>query len=527
VPGEVENYDRVAGVGMIDWSRALDIQLAAKNVRTDIFGDWYNDPWDWPEHEWLLANDGRKHVLDALRSTENRRGLTLDVSKENFSVRPAYVFDPVDRLVFQALVDRVSISLVGEMPKWSYSWRLARKDPKAGHYVDMGAEWRDYRHRLNTLSAFFDVAFTTDIVSFFPSIQIDRLINCMYDMAKKSAVTDRLAQLLDGWAHISDRGGLPMRANASSILASMYLRPLDDVLSYHGKAAAKGSLSKYLFSNGTAARWVDDIWLFGRSLVDMRVAQLDAQEVMRSLGLNMNLAKTDVLEGEEMMAKARQLEHSAVDTALLAYEPSFEPLDDLIDRLIANPEQANHTSVRFATVRMRKYLHYDRIDELVEVAPRMPHASQALARVFRESGKASELGDWYAEYLNSKWAKMELAAANLAMIFPATAPPPTVVQEALETKLVSNCSLPMLAIGGYRLANWQPDRARALFREVARRADHPLQRRALALAALTAGESRAWITALLSEFRENAVTLEFLKGRNFAHIKARSEFAGY
>ncbi len=513
---------------MIDWLNVLDIQLASKNVRTDIFGDWYNDPWDWPEHEWLLSAGGQTHVLDALRSSDIRRGLALDVAKENFSVRPAFIFDPVDRMIFQALVDRVSVNLVGDMPKWSYSWRLSRLKPKAGHYADMGNEWKGYRKRLNTLSAFFDVALTSDIVSFFPSIPIERLIISIYDQGRRSTVIERLVQLLDGWSHISERGGLPMRANASSILASMYLKPLDDILQYHGRqAVARGFLAKYVFSNGTAARWVDDIWLFGRDIADMRVAQLDAQEVMRSLGLNMNLAKTDVLEGDEMMTRARQLEHSAVEVALLAAQPNFEPLDDLIERIVAKPEMASHTSVRFAAVRMRKYTHYKRIDELVNVAPRMPHASEALARLFKESGKSTELGDWYAEYVSSKWAKIELAIANFTLMFPAATVPQGVVQETIENKLSSGCSLPMLAIGAQRLAKWQPDRARTLLRELARKADHPLQRRVIALAALGAGESSVWISKLLSEFRENAVTLDYLRERNFAEVKGHAEFIGY
>jgi hypothetical protein len=506
----------------------LDFERAAKNVRTDIFGDWYSDPWLWPEHEWLMSDEGVKHVRDAIRNTEIRRGHPLEVPKENFSTRPAYVFDPVERLVYQALVDKVSVSLVGSMPTWSYSWRLSRNNPKAGNYADMGDEWKGYRNRLSTLSTFFDVALTSDIVSFFPSIPVDQLVNSLYDAAKCNAVTERLSTLLEGWDRISDRGGLPMRANASSILASMYLRPLDDALLHHGRSAAASSfLGRYRFSKGTAARWVDDIWLFGHDVEDMRMAQLDAQAVMRSLGLNMNLAKTDVLEGDDMMARARQLEHSAVDAALLEEIADYEPLDQLVERIIAKPESANHTSVRFVTVRMRKYSHYKHLDKLIELAPRMPHASAALSRMFLESGRSRELAGWYADFCKSPWAKMELAVANFAMMFPGTSVPELAVQSALEEKLLAGCSLPVLAIAGQRLARWQPDRARALFREIARKADHPLQRRVLALAALGANESRTWVTKLLSEFRENAVTLHYLRERSFAPPKDQAEFVGY
>jgi hypothetical protein len=39
----------------------------------------------------------------------------MDVAKENFSARPAFVVDVLDRLVYQALVDRLSVTLIGEI----------------------------------------------------------------------------------------------------------------------------------------------------------------------------------------------------------------------------------------------------------------------------------------------------------------------------------------------------------------------------------------------------------------------------
>ena len=33
----------------IDWSKALDLVQADRNVRTEFRGDWHQDPWGWPE----------------------------------------------------------------------------------------------------------------------------------------------------------------------------------------------------------------------------------------------------------------------------------------------------------------------------------------------------------------------------------------------------------------------------------------------------------------------------------------------
>lgn len=513
-----------------NWIEILDLETSLKNVRTDIFGDWHRDPWGWPEHEWLLSEHGRSHVVQALDSEGIRRVATLDVPKENFATRPAVVFDPVDRLVYQALVDRISVKVIGPMPRWTFGWRLSRKSPVAGKYVTMSSEWNGYRNRLTLLSEIYPAALITDIVSCFPSIPIVRLTDLVCEVAGVSAVAERLGGLLAAWDQVNNRSGLPMRANASCVLASMYLRAVDDVLLAHGNTfAVRGSLflrKSYALGQGTACRWVDDLWLFGDAQGDLRVAQLDLQDTIRTLGLHMNLAKTDVLEGEKMVARARQLEHSAVDIALMDVKPDFEPLNDLIDRLLVAPETANHTSVRFATVRMRRHKNYKRSHEFIAVAERMPHAGAALARLFHDSGCYRDLGSWFAAYVRSTWARMELAVAQLATMFPSGTAPERAVIDALCEKVVSGCSISLTSVTVQRLASWSPGEARTLIREVARSAESPHVRRVLAFAALNAGESRSWVDRLLAEFRENAVTRDYLKERNFNPVSAVADFSG-
>src|SRR5439155_26887009 len=111
----------------IDWLAILDIKRAAANCRTDIFGDWYRDPWSWPELEWL--SDHPDPVVQRLNSSGVRRLAPINVAKENFVLRPASVLDIVDRLVYQALVDRLSVKLLAGCPTWMFSWRLSRQQP--------------------------------------------------------------------------------------------------------------------------------------------------------------------------------------------------------------------------------------------------------------------------------------------------------------------------------------------------------------------------------------------------------------
>jgi hypothetical protein len=511
---------------MADWVNILDVDLAARNVRTDIFGDWHRDPWDWPELEWVAGS--RPDLLGTrLDSHEAFAALPLDVAKENFFTRPAIVFDIVDRLAIQALVDRVSARLLDGAPPWMYSWRLSRANPRAGQYNDMDDEWALYRHHLIRLSVFYDFALTTDIVSCFASVPLKRLVAMVEQRAAGGVLTERLCEAIEQWDGIPRRSGVPQRANFSSVLVNAYLKPIDDRLAFHGALGGNTILARLVPHGAAAMRWVDDVWLFGGDPGRLRAGQLDLQDVARDLGLNLNAAKTELLEGDELVAKARRLEHSAVDVALDQAPPSRAELDQLVARILERPATANRTTIRFATVRIRRIKAWDLLRPLAEKAHLMPQGASALARLFRDSEFWRGMGSWYVSYAESQWAKVSTSVAQLGTMFPTDGAIPNEVADYLERALTARRSLSMFALAAQRLAAWRPDAARLLFRELAGSCHHPQERRILALAGLNAGEERAWAAGLLREHVENRSILEFLQARNFIAVAPGADFRGY
>jgi hypothetical protein len=502
-----------------DWLDKLDLDQALRNCHLDIFGDWYRDPWGWPELDWCASHPD--FVVQRLNSEGVLRSAKLDVAKENFSTRPALIIDPTDRLVYQALVDSLSVSLIGGLASWIYGVRLEIKNPRQGIYGRMDRQWGYYRNHLKAL-ALQRAALKTDVVSFFGSIPIDGVVDQIVARAGETPITRRLEDMLAEWGKIPGRSGLPQRYVPSSVLATMYLGPVDDQLAHYGTRKRKSNL----WLPFRAVRWMDDIWLFGRDVDRLRHAQIDIELVMRELGLNMALAKTDVLEGDQVAIEVQQREHSAVDAGLQGPEPSRDALDDLINQILERPERANRTSVRFATERMRRYRMFDRIEEFAGCAERMPHVADALARLFRDAGVWSDLSDWYVGYATSNWGVIDWSVAQFGTMFPSGQRGPSQVQEYLSGETTSSSSLTVLALGAQRLAAWDKGEARVVIREAAKRNDHPLARRVLALAALSAGDDRTFIRGLLSEFEENRATLTMLKDRNFKKLKVRGDFEG-
>jgi hypothetical protein len=448
----------------------------------------------------------------------------LDVPKENFALRPAIVFDPLDRLIYQALVDRLSVDLVGELPAWAYGWRLSPDDPQAGVYESNRQEWERYRDHLGRLVNYDRAALVTDVVSFFGSIPLQPLTEQIRSV-DSSAVGERLIDMIESWYRSTARG-LPQRSAASAALAHFYLAPLDDILGSRSTMPPGGAQS---IPEGRALRWMDDIWLFGRTLSALRESQLIVQNGMRSLGLEMNIGKTRVLYGEEMMEAALEIEHSAVDEALAEDDPDVEPLNDLIDRILEAPETAERTSIHFMAKRMRTYELFDRVSEICDVALRMPHASDHLARLFRDSGHWMERQDWYVVEARRWGDQLPWSVGQLGTMFPSSSNVQANVTTFLAESITSgNTPLPRLAVGAQRLAAWTPDSARVVLREAANRESHPLSSRVIALALMHAGETRQVVRQILRQSEENAVVLAMLEDTNFRRTATpiSSDFAG-
>ncbi len=509
-----------------NWGSALDFERALINCHRDFLGDWYRDPWGWPELDWILAS-GRTECLFARLNTDGiKHTARLDVIKENFAVRPAVVMDPVDRLAFQSLVDSVSRRLIGSMRPWVFGWRLEVRSPRKGAYAENEAEWGRYRKHIGGLANFFEHALRTDVVSFFGSVPVERVIEGIQSDVGNNAITKRIAGMLRGWDGMHDRSGLPQRSAAAAVLANYYLRPLDEALarynSIRGVAASFAPL-------GTAARWMDDIWLFGRGPGRLRKAQLHLMDELRQLGLEMNMGKTSVLDDNEVVEDAQRIEHSAVDSALSALpkDPrAAAPLDELIDRLLTKPEMADRTSVRFATTRMRANRLFGRVDDFRKKTHRMPHCADILARLFRDSGQWEALQSWYPKYAASSWAVSDWSVAQLGTMFPSSRVGSGEVRDYLAERLIGHPPLEIAGLASQRLPAWDRDVAIESMREAAKVADTPQVRRVLALGSATAREERVRVRKLLSEFEENAVTLAFLDARQYRPVKPKPDFEG-
>ena len=521
----------------IDWANVLDLRAALVTLHYEMQGDWYRDPWGWPELDWLLDHDVDLAVA-RLNATGARRVAKIDVPKENFGTRPAIVMDPIDRLIYQALVDRQSAKLIGKLRPFVFGWRLRSPDPASGDWSHNDFQHAAFRSAIENAAVLSTAALRTDVVSCFASIDLDRLCEMVESRAGSGRVTDRLTDLVRAWGRVAGRSGLAQRSSASAALANLYLTPVDDVLRAHDKrrrnrtSKTKSKSGFRLLGSGPrVARWMDDIWVFGRDPGVLRQVQVELQDSLRSVGLELNHAKTELLEGDDVTREVMHIQHSAVDGALIGEEVDTQPLLELVEELLDDPSGADRTSVKFATRRMRDHQVFDPVPDFAEKANEMPHASDALARLFRDSQHWRELPDWYVEYAKSPWGSLRWSVAQLGTAFPSKVSTKSdrrklrPIRELFGALLADECPLPLTALAAQRLAAWDSDEARSVFRSTAEVSGDPQVRRVLALAAANAGEDRAAIRSMLGEFEENVVTARMLEDRKF-RVPTKGDFDG-
>lgn len=303
-------------MGKIDWTRVLDLKQAGSNLRREFYGDWYNDPWGWPELRYM-ASSAQETLTQHLDNIVSRSITPISVPKEGWGTRPAVVLDIVDRFAYQALVDNLSVDLIGDLSSSVYGWRLPVTGPSKGCYSHQDIQWHNYRAHISDATFEFEVGLTSDIASCFANINTVAACSLIQDKTPRGRVPDALVELLTVMSAASPRRGLPQRSTASAVIANAFLSVLDVILSDHAKestmrltiGAANDPKDEWL----SFVRWMDDMWLFGDNEGDLRSAQRELQAAAESIGLSLNTAKTAVYSGDELRTLALSIEHSAVD----------------------------------------------------------------------------------------------------------------------------------------------------------------------------------------------------------------------
>jgi hypothetical protein len=263
------------------------------NIRQAVFrtiraekSDLIFDPVGYHEFEWLVEKSPK--VLTQLIADYYSPSpqVVLNMPKKGFTFRPIAYLQPMDSIVYQALVDKIIYYKRDYFSKQVYSDIIGKPDENhvfnnpVKHWLEMRDNIR-VRHRRGCEHYFF-----SDISGYFENIKISPLLKqlILFVGRNETHYINYLGVLLETW-HFAKAQGLVQPHPASSILGKIYLSQIDS----HFRNLSK----KY-------NRYVDEFHILSETKSGLLKSALELAQQLRDLGLNQNASKSKVLYGEQI-----------------------------------------------------------------------------------------------------------------------------------------------------------------------------------------------------------------------------------
>ena len=507
----------------------IDLEAGAHLLRAEMYGDWYRDPWAWPELEPANIKDldieedlGVRATSGEYHLTHSPRFHVIEVPKSWLGVRPAVVLDPLSRLLYGSAVLSGLDVFCRSLPEWVCGWRSR----ESGTVERNSEEWQRYVADLPERGE-GGMGLQSDITSFFASVSPQRLRPIVVDSLGRVAATNVIMDVVEGHDSLLTRNGLPQRSYASAILANAYLRPIDDVL-----AAA-------LPNDGVKAvrRWMDDISAEGSEDVLYKLL-MQLQDSARQIGLELNSAKTHLLDVDRSSESLHLDDLREIEVPLhmlrAGYdevpEPEFdtEVLRTLEEQCLMTPQRVPRTILRAVLASLSKYGEFSRLNQWLQRAHYLPHVADSLGRYLRSAGEVDpdlveEIAAWFRTFESSPWNALDWVSAQAALAF-SSSNLPSDVRVVLVRWLRDSMNLQKVSISCQKLAVTDPTLCRTLIRARVDHTDDPQIIRAFALGGLAAGETTETVKALLMRDHHNHLLLRWLDKHGWRAPSAAIDF---
>lgn len=342
----------------------FDPEGSLNRVADDMGQDWVRDTIHRADVLQLITREPDLLVKYFEEGENPRRGLPVPVPKSSLTVRPAVNLRTIDRVAYQAVVDLFAVELMSELPDFVCGW-CYRKNPKTPNdLVSNSTEWHRYESLLeNEWNEGSRFVLTTDIAGFFQNIPHGLLRERLSTVDKDARNT--LLRFLRTWN--SSQIGLPQRVLASSLLANLYIEPVDDVLADY-----------------RAIRWMDDIVIFCDTRREAVKAMLRIQEALLPLNLQPNESKTFLIPFDQAEFLLDLIRHRQIEYKLEADPDEGEmALAEAWDRLLIDLESADRTQFSFCVTRFLEQEIDEPADIILSNLARLPHLSDHVSRFLR------------------------------------------------------------------------------------------------------------------------------------------------
>jgi hypothetical protein len=296
------------------------LKIAANYVHDDKKDDFIPDTFRNQDYIFNLQDNLARLSQSLKNGTYRPRHLKeIDVPKGGLAVRPGSSLDIEDHIVFFGIAYQLAPVMDRVLPASVFHFRVKKKG-KRPHpdklfenqkailvhkdirrdlriFADWYEAWPEFIVEAQTIYAKegFNLMVESDISAYFENISHPLLADILrYYAPSQLRLINLLMEMLSFWATPSLAGyrpqrGIPQGNDVSSRLGTLYLVEMDTEL----LRLQRRGLIKYV-------RYVDDIKVFAKDRKTARAVIFMINRILRCLHLNMQSAKTEVYEGEDV-----------------------------------------------------------------------------------------------------------------------------------------------------------------------------------------------------------------------------------
>lgn len=355
----------------------IDCDAVLKHLKQDMRDDWFCDVLFYKD---LFANKSDlQQVVTAILEEGNGQYVGLerriyDIPKKGLGIRYSLETDFYDRFVYQAictfLIDYYDPLLSHRVFGHRFNSRSRNNRYLFKNRIEL---WRTFEGVTYTAIKNKQALLATDLINYFENISVELVrsaflsklgllsANGKEKLRIRNAV-ETLCALLARWGY-SERHGLPQNRDASSFVANVVLSDVDHKMSEMG----------YDYY-----RYVDDIRIICDDPKHARKALTDLVGQLRTVGMNVNSAKTDILTCESDSQRVADFFPASDDRSMAidnmwrsrsrrVIARSVAPICEMLTELIGNRETQTR-QFRFAVNRLKTLLESGVFDAGLDLA---------------------------------------------------------------------------------------------------------------------------------------------------------------
>jgi len=276
-------------------SHRTDLREIIRLFKDDLKDDWFHDPLHF--EDCLDRDRIREYFQKNIEQNHGRfepvKRILLNIPKKGGALRYSLETCLYDRLAYHVFGVPIIECLDEFLSRRVLSHRLDIKWSKGKkRYLFLNAieQWMKFEEYVRCDAAEKTVL-QTDLQNYFENIRIhdlrETLLNCLTKTncpySKKTSLRfciDSICRCLEAWSY-NGSNGLPQNRDMSSFLANIYMLPVDEQMIGEG----------YDYY-----RYMDDIRVICRDKYEARAALKQFVTALREIGLNINSAKTAIIE---------------------------------------------------------------------------------------------------------------------------------------------------------------------------------------------------------------------------------------